>query len=158
MDYFLIGLGILLLLLGILGAILPVLPGPPLNYAALLLLHFTERYQFSLRFLLVWAVVTIVVSLLDYVIPVWGTKKFGGSKRGIWGSVIGLVAGIIFFPPWGILIGPIVGAVVGEFTAGKGHQAALRSGLGSFIGFVAGTLLKLIVSGMMAWQFFAKLF
>jgi uncharacterized protein YqgC (DUF456 family) len=158
MDYFLIGLGILLLLLGILGAILPVLPGPPLNYAALLLLHFTERYQFSLRFLLVWAVVTIVVSLLDYVIPIWGTKKFGGSKRGIWGSVIGLVAGILFFPPWGILIGPVVGAVVGEFTAGKSQREALRSGLGSFVGFVAGTLLKLIVSGMMAWQFFAKLF
>ncbi|MGV8093240.1 MAG: DUF456 domain-containing protein [Mangrovibacterium sp.] len=157
MDYFLIGLGILLLILGILGAILPVLPGPPLNYVALLLLHFTAKYQFSAKFLITWAIITIVVSLLDYVIPAWGTKKFGGSKRGIWGSVIGLIIGMFFFPPFGIIIGPIAGAVIGEFTAGKSHQEALRAGLGSFVGFLAGTMIKLIASGMMAWYFFAKM-
>lgn len=158
MDYFLIGLGILLLILGLLGAILPVLPGPPLSYVALLLLHVTTKFQFSPRFLITWAIVTLVVSLLDYVIPVWGTKKFGGSKRGIWGSLIGLIIGIFFFPPLGIIIGPVAGAVIGEFTAGKSHREALKAGLGSFAGFVAGTIIKLIASGMMAWYFFAKLF
>ena len=157
MDYFLIGLGILFLILGILGGVLPVLPGPPLSYVALLLLHFTDKYQFSSKFLIIWAVATIVVYLLDYIIPAWGTKKFGGSKRGVWGSMIGLLIGLFLFPPFGIIIGPFAGAVIGEITGGKANKTALKAGLGSFIGFLAGTMLKLIVSGMMAWYFVAEL-
>lgn len=157
MDYVLIILGIILLISGILGCVLPVIPGPPLNYLALLLLHFTERYHFSENFLIIWAVVTVVVYGIDYVIPVWGTKKFGGSKRGVWGSMIGLVVGLFFFPPLGIIIGPFAGAVIGELTAGKDSGAALKSGFGSFVGFLLGTLLKLIASGMMTWHFFKEL-
>lgn len=157
MDYVLIVLGILFLISGILGAVVPVLPGPPLSYIGLLLLHITERYHFSSRFLILWAVITIVVYLLDYFIPIWGTKKFGGSKRGVWGSIIGLVVGMVFFPPFGIIIGPFLGAVLGELSSGKQSHEAFRSGLGSFLGFLAGTLLKLIVSGMMAWYFVAKI-
>jgi uncharacterized protein YqgC (DUF456 family) len=157
MDYFLIGLGILFLILGILGGVLPVLPGPPLSYVALLLLHFTTKYQFTTQFLITWAIITIVVYVLDYLIPAWGTKKFGGSKRGVWGSIIGLIIGLFFFPPVGIIIGPFAGAVIAEVTGGKNHKAALKAGLGSFIGFLAGTMLKLIVSGMMAWYFFAEI-
>lgn len=158
MDYVLIGLGIILIISGILGCVLPVIPGPPLSYIGLLLLHFTERYQFTPRFLIIWAIVTAVVYALDYIIPAWGTKKFGGSKRGVWGSIIGLVIGLFFFPPFGIIIGPFVGAVIGELTAGKDSGAALKSGFGSFLGFLAGTLLKLITSGMMTWYFFRELF
>ena len=158
MDYLLIIFGILFVLGGIAGSVLPVLPGPPLSYAGILLLHFTDRYHFSGRFLLIWAIATITVSVLDYYMPVWGTKKFGGSKRGIWGSMIGLVAGLFLFPPFGILIGPFLGAVIGELSNGKKSRAALRSGFGSFVGFILATLLKLIVSGMLAWHFFVKLF
>lgn len=157
MDYVLIALGILFLISGILGAVVPVLPGPPLSYVGLLLLHITERYHFSSRFLILWAVITVVVYLLDYFIPIWGTKKFGGSKRGVWGSIIGLVVGMVFFPPFGIIIGPFLGAVLGELSSGKQSHKAFRSGLGSFLGFLAGTLLKLIVSGMMAWYFVAEM-
>ena len=157
MDYVLIGLGIILLITGILGCVLPVIPGPPLNYLGLLLLHLTERYQFSTKFMVTWAIITGVVYALDYVIPVWGTKKFGGSKRGVWGSVIGLVVGLFFFPPFGIIIGPFAGAVIGELSVGKDSGAALKSGFGSFIGFLLGTLLKLIASGMMTWYFFREL-
>ncbi len=157
MDYVLIGLGIILLITGILGCVLPVIPGPPLNYLGLLLLHLTERYQFSTKFMVIWAIVTGVVYALDYVIPVWGTKKFGGSKRGVWGSIIGLVVGLFFFPPFGIIIGPFAGAVIGELSVGKDSGAALKSGFGSFIGFLLGTLLKLIASGMMTWYFFKEL-
>lgn len=157
MDYVLIGLGIILIVSGILGCVLPIIPGPPLSYIGLLLLHFTERYQFSTRFLIIWAIITAVVYALDYIIPAWGTKKFGGSKRGVWGSIIGLVIGLFFFPPFGIIVGPFVGAVVGELTAGKDSGAALKSGFGSFLGFLAGTLLKLITSGMMTWYFFREL-
>ena len=157
MDYVLIALGVVFMISGILGCVLPVIPGPPLSYIGLLFLHLTERYQFSTRFLVIWAVITAVVYALDYLIPAWGTKKFGGSKRGIWGSIIGLVIGLFFFPPFGIIFGPFLGAVIGELTAGKDSGAALKSGFGSFIGFLAGTLLKLITSGMMTWYFFKEL-
>ena len=157
MDFILISLGIILTITGILGCILPFMPGPPLNYAAILLLHFTTGFQFSNRFLIIWAIVTVAVVVLDYIIPVWGTKKFGGSKQGVWGSVIGLIAGMFFFPPFGIIIGPFVGAVAGEIIAGKNSKDALKSGFGSFVGFVTGTLLKLIVSGMMTWYFAKEL-
>jgi len=142
---------------GILGCVLPFIPGPPMSYIGILLLHFTTEIQFTNHFLLIWAIITIVVVALDYIIPVWGTKKFGGSKQGVWGSVIGLVAGLFFFPPFGIIIGPFVGAVIGELTAGKNSKAALKSGFGSFVGFLTGTILKLIVSGMMTWYFVKEL-
>ncbi len=158
MDYVLIALGIIFMISGILGCVLPIIPGPPLSYIGLLFLHFTEKYQFSTRFLIIWAIITVVVYVLDYVIPVWGTKKFGGSKRGVWGSVIGLVIGLFFFPPFGIIAGPFLGAVIGELSLGKDSVLALKSGLGSFLGFLAGTLLKLITSGIMTWYFFKELF
>lgn len=157
MDVVLIVFGIIFIVGGLLGCVLPIIPGPPLSYVGLLLLHFTDRYQFSTRFLIIWAVVTAVVYALDYLIPAWGTKKFGGSKRGVWGSIIGLIVGLIFFPPFGLIIGAFVGAVVGELTAGKESGAALKSGFGSFIGFLMGTVLKLITSGIMTWYFFKEM-
>ncbi|SHI54792.1 hypothetical protein SAMN05444280_103103 [Tangfeifania diversioriginum] len=158
MDYLLIVLGALFIIAGILGGILPVLPGPPLSYVGLLLLHFTEKYQFETRFLIIWLIVAAVVTVADYFIPVWGTKRYGGSKQGIWGSIIGLVIGLFFFPPFGIIIGPFLGAVAGELVAGKDSGSALKSGFGSFMGFLLGTLIKLIASGLMAWHFGKELF
>lgn len=156
MDYILIGFGVVFIISGLLGCVVPIIPGPPLSYIGILLLHFTEKYQFSSKFLIIWAVITVVVYAIDYLIPIWGTKKFGGSKRGVWGSIIGLCIGLFFFPPFGIIIGPFLGAVIGELTAGKDSGAALKSGFGSFMGFLAGTLLKLIASGMMTWYFFKE--
>lgn len=158
MDYILIGSGILLIIGGIVGSVVPFLPGPPLSYAGLLLLHFTEKHQFSTRFLVIWAIITAITYLIDYFIPIWGTKRFGGSKQGVWGSIIGLVAGIFFFPPFGIIIGPFAGAVIGELMAGKNSSAAFRAGFGSFVGFLLGTLIQLIAAGLMAWQFAKELF
>lgn len=153
MDYVLIAFGIIFIISGVLGCVLPIIPGPPLSYIGLLLLHFTEKYQFSSEFLILWLIITVFIYGLDFVIPVWGTKKFGGSKRGVWGSIIGLVIGMFLFPPIGIIIGPFAGAVIGEYTSGKESKEALKSGFGSFLGFLVGTLLKLIVSGMMTWYF-----
>ena len=158
MDYVLLGFGIVLILIGLLGCVLPIVPGPPLSYAGLLLLHFTERYQFSSSFLITWAVITVVAYTIDFVIPALGTKKFGGSKRGIWGSIIGLLIGMFLFPPIGIIVGPFAGAVIGELSTGKESKEAFKSGFGSFLGFLAGTLLKLIVSGMMTWYFAKEIF
>lgn len=157
MDYVLIVIGIVLMVVGILGCVLPLLPGPPLSYIGLLLLHFTDKYHFQTNFLVIWGVITTIVYILDLVIPVWGTKKFGGSKRGVWGSTLGLIAGFFFFPPFGIIIGPFAGAVIGELSGGKDSSTALKSGFGAFVGFVTGTVLKLVASGMMTWYFAKEL-
>ncbi len=158
MDYLLIAAGALFMIAGILGCIIPVLPGPPLSYAGLLLLHFTDKYQFTPRFLIIWGIVTVVAFALDYIIPAWGTKKFGGSRFGVWGSIIGLFAGLLFFPPFGIIVGPFAGAVIGELVAGQNTESALKSGFGSFAGLLLGTLIKLTVSGLMLWHFIKMLF
>ena len=169
MDVILIILGAICLLLGLIGCVAPVLPGVPLSYLGLLLLHWTDRAQFSWQFLTIWAVVVIVIQLLDYFIPAWGTKKFGGSKYGVWGSTIGLFVGL-FMGPWGIIVGPFVGAVLGELLYFNRHpqdrieqsentnfNRALRAGFGSFIGLLTGTILKLICCGMMVFYFVKEL-
>ena len=150
MDTLWIILGSLLMLAGIAGCILPFLPGPPLAFGALWIQQLREVAPFSTEFLIWWAVIAAVVTLLDYVIPVYGTRKFGGTKYGVWGSTIGLVVGL-FVPPLGLIIGPFVGAFIGEMIASSNSQVAFRAAIGSFIGFVVGTLLKLVVCLVMAW-------
>ena len=154
MDWIWITLGVVLAITGIAGCILPFLPGPPLSYIALLTILAIDPHEFSSRFLGIWLAITIAVTLLDYYVPIWGTKKFGGSSKGIWGATIGLIAGLFFFPPFGLIAGPFIGAFIGELIAGKDTPAALRSGFGSFIGFLAGTIMKLTVSIIMAFYFF----
>lgn len=156
MDVVLIIIGILLLLIGFAGSIIPGIPGPPIAYIGLLIQVFKTENPFTTKFLIIWALIMVGVSLLDYVVPVIGTKKFGGSKRGIWGSVIGLFIGIFFFPPIGLIIGPFLGAFIGELTGGKETQSALKAGFGSFIGFITGVALKLVVTGLMAYYFFGS--
>jgi len=102
------------------------------------------------------AFITAAVTFLDYVVPIWGTKKFGGSKKGVWGATIGLILGIPFFPPFGLIIGPFVGAFVGELIAGKDTNTALKSGFGSFLGFLAGALMKLGISIFMGYHFISS--
>jgi len=92
----------------------------------------------------VWLILAIGITVLDNIVPILGTKKMGGSKKGVWGSIIGLLFGIVLFPPFGILIGPFVGAVLGELIGGKEFNIALKAGFGSFLGFVTGTVLKLV--------------
>lgn len=152
MDIFLIITAGLLLLIGFAGVILPLLPGLPLSYVGILVLHFSKAAEFSSQFLIFWAVVVVVVQVLDYFIPIWGTKKFGGSKRGVWGSAIGLIVGL-FFGPMGIILGPFVGAFLGELTANKSSKDALRAAWGSFVGILVGTSLKLIVSGFLIYYY-----
>ncbi|MCD7900623.1 MAG: DUF456 domain-containing protein [Bacteroides sp.] len=157
MDILLIVLGSICLLLGLVGCLLPVLPGPPLAYAGMLLLHFTERVQFTTTQLLVWLGVVILVQLVDYFIPMMGTKKLGGTKWGTWGCLIGTIAGIFIFPPWGIILGPFVGAVLGELLGGKETQHALRAGFGAFMGFMLGTIFKFAVCGWFIFVFIRAL-
>jgi len=144
LDILLVILGICFLVGGLVGCILPAIPGPPLSYIALLLLQATRFADFSIQFLLITAIVTVVVTVVDYILPAWGTKKWGGSRAGTIGAVIGILIGL-FFLPVGIIAGPFAGAVVGELIAGSSMKVALRSGGGSFVGFLLGTAMKLTV-------------
>jgi len=148
MNIALLILAFLFLLIGIIGCIVPGLPGTPIAYAGLWIAQATERVDFSWQMLLVWGIVTIVISILDYVVPAWGTKRFGGTKWGVWGSTIGVFVGL-FFGAVGVILGPLVGAIIGELIAGKELPAALKAGWGSFIGILFGTIIKLIACGLM---------
>ena len=155
-DILLVILGICFLVGGFAGCILPVIPGPPLSYIALLLLQATNYAGFSVRFLIITATVTIIVTVADYLLPVWGTQKWGGSRAGVIGSVIGLLAGL-FFLPVGIMVGPFLGAVAGELIAGRDTNTDLRSGIGSFVGFLLGMGMKLAVSIAFIFYFVKEL-
>ena len=148
MDIFLLIVAGVLMVIGIIGCIVPGLPGTPIAYAGLWIAQATDRVDFSWQILLIWGIVTIVVSVLDYVVPAWGTKQFGGTKWGVWGSTIGVFVGL-FFGAAGVIIGPLAGAVLGELLSGKKVEEALRAGWGSFIGIFFGTVLKLICCGLM---------
>lgn len=161
MDIALIIIGILFLLAGLVGCILPVLPGVPLAYVGLWILHATDKVQFSWKFLLIWGIVTTVVQILDFVIPVWGTKVMGGSKAGVWGSTVGLIIGL-FYGAWGIVLGPFIGAVLFELIFnrkedGKTFLQSLKAGLGAFVGLITGTVLKLTCVGLMFFYFITAL-
>ena len=144
MDILLIVLAILLLIGGIAGCILPVLPGSPLAYAGLLLLHLTDRIHFSTTQLVVWLIVVIVLQVVDYITPLLGNKYSGGTSFGNRGCVAGTLLGL-FFMPWGIVLGPFIGAVAGEMLGGSDFPHAIRPGIGTLFGFLVGTLLKVIV-------------
>ena len=148
MDILLLVIAFVLMLIGIIGCIVPGLPGTPIAYAGLWVAQATERVDFSWKFLLIWGIVVIVVSALDYIVPAWGTKQFGGTKWGAWGSTIGVFVGL-FFGAIGVIIGPLVGAILGELFAGKQLEQAIKAGWGSFIGILFGTIIKLVACGLM---------
>ena len=171
LEILLITLASILMIVGLLGCILPVIPGPPISWIGILLLHLTERVQFSLEFLIIWLVIAVAITIIDNIIPIYGTKKAGGSKWGVWGAAIGLIIGL-FFGPLGIIFGPFLGALAGELmyahtrkevqgaptrTDAEKNKRALISALGSFLGLMVGIVLKLIVSGILTFKFVKEL-
>lgn len=131
------------MLVGIVGSILPVIPGTPLSWIGLILLHLAPSIEFDWWLIVITGVIAIAIYILDYVIPSIGTKKFGGSKAGVWGTLIGLFVGILAPIPAGIILGPFVGALIGEmvFNGTEGKQA-VKAAFGSFFGFMTSTFLK----------------
>ena len=149
-------IAVILGVLGIVGSIVPALPGPPLSWLGLLLMFLRHQvYGFgdevSLTTLLIWLGVTILVTVLDYLVPGWMTKWTGGSRYAGWGATIGLLIGM-FIPPVGIVLGALAGAFIAEIAfAGSDVWTSFKSAAGAFIGFLLGTGLKLVASGMMLW-------
>ncbi len=154
-DYILLISGIILMLLGIIGCLVPVLPGPSLSFLGLLFLHFSRFGEFSKSTLITLGIIAVAVTVLDYIVPVWGTKKFGGSKYGTRGAAVGLVIGL-FLGPMGIVIGPFIGAFVGEMIFKDDIHYAIRAGFGSLLGFLTGVGLKLAASFIMTFYFFRE--
>ena len=164
MDTFFVITAIVLGIVGIIGAIIPGIPGTPISFVGLLLLAFVPECDYSVGFLIAMGVIAAIITVLDYVIPIYGTKKFGGTKMGVRGSTIGLIVGIIVLPllgivlgPFGIggiILGPFIGAYIGEIMA-KNDANAFRSALGSFLGFLAGTLIK-VIYGIVVMVFVTK--
>lgn len=152
MDILLIIIGAFCLLLGFIGCFVPVLPGVTLAYLALVLMYFVGSPAMTVTLLVIGLGLVALAFILDAVIPAVGAKHFGGSRWGIWGCVLGAIVGL-FFGPWGLLLGPFGGAVAGELLGGKDTSGALRAGLGAFLGFLCGTVLKIAFCGLFAYWF-----
>ncbi len=154
-DYILLILGILLMIVGIIGCLVPVLPGPPFSFLGLILLHISRFGHFSTPTLITMGVITVVVTIMDYIVPVWGTRQLGGSKYGTRGATVGLIIGL-FLGPLGIILGPLIGAFVGEMLFKDDINYALKAGFGSLLGFLTGIGLKLAASFIMTFYFFKE--
>ena len=157
MDVLLIVIGILLILIGVIGCFIPVLPGPPLAYVSLLLLQVSSKAPFSLKFMVIMAIVVAVVTLLDYVVPALGAKKWGGSKYGRVGALLGVFMGLFVFPPFGFIIFPLLGALVGEVLNGAKTGKAFKAAFGTLIGLVFGAIMKFSTVVFIAYYFFSGL-
>ena len=156
MDILLLFFGFIFICLGIIGAFLPILPGPLTGWVGLLLLHFTSAVPKDWTFLGITLFVAALVWVLDYFIPAMGTKRFGGSKAGMIGTSIGLIVGLLAPIPGGIIIGPFVGALVGELLNKSEFNKALKAAFGSFLGFLASTFIKFIVALVFLGLFIVK--
>jgi len=158
MELIWIALGALCIIMGLIGAFLPVLPGLPFSYLGLLILHLSGVATFTTPFLIIWAIVIVAIIALENALPAYTTKKFGGSSYGATGSLIGMILGMFFFPPLGFFLGTLVGAFVGEFLYKQDVNIALKSAWGSFLGFLTGTMIKTLVAAMFAVMFFKAVF
>lgn len=149
-------IGTLLVIAGIVGCIVPVLPGPPVAFAALLLVSWAGSWAvYPLWILILLAALAVFAALMDSILPVAASRRAGAHKTGVWGSVAGMLAGTIFFPPFGTIIGAFLGALIGELLVRREDSQPLKAALGVFSGTIAATLVKLSVSGAIAF-FFVK--
>ena len=147
MDLVLIIIGALLIFIGLIGSFVPIIPGPITAWFGLLALHQTSIVASNFSFLAITFSVAIGIFILDYFIPMIGAKKFGGTKSGMIGATVGLIVGMMFFGPLGIFTGTLFGAVIGELIHDPSNKGtAIKSALGSLIGFLTGVFLKFSVS------------
>jgi uncharacterized protein len=144
MEIILLILGLIGLLMGLAGAILP-LPGPGLSFGGLLMIHFSRYADFSQSVLITFGVLTLVMVFLDYYIPIWGVRRFGGTRYGSIGAIIGGLGGLFFIPAIGIFIGTFLGALAGELIGKATLKNAFRAAMGSFLGFLSGVFVQILL-------------
>lgn len=154
MDIVIVVIGIILSIIWIIGSVAPGLPGPQLWYLAIILAQFGLNFPFSRWFIILWGIINIGVLVIDYLLPIWGTKKFWGTKWGNTGCILGMIIGI-FFGPLGILLWPFLGAFIGEYLHQQETKKSLKAAFGAFVGFAGGIMIKLILSIVMFGYFLA---
>ena len=169
MEIFIAILGALLVIVGLIGSFIPMIPGPPISFVGVLMLLFLPASTLTWKFFVFWGIVVTIFQILNYYIPAWGVSKFGGTKYGMWGSIIGALV-FIFCSPinaifgyfigaiLGVILGPFIGAVVGELIGGMKFKASLKAGFGSFIGTFVGMVLGIIVSAILTFYYFKEVF
>ena len=146
MDLLLLIVSLLLCLIGIVGSFLPIIPGPVTSWLGILLLNLTSAVEFNLNFVLITFTVAVSVGILDYIIPILGVKKLGGSRSGQIGTTVGLIVALVILGPIGIIVGPFLGALLGEMSTNKSFKNSLKPAFGSFIGVIAGSVIKFLIS------------
>jgi hypothetical protein len=157
MDIFLLTIGFLFVMLGLIGSFLPVLPGPLTSWLGLFILYYTSIVPMNYTFLGITLAIAILIWILDYIIPAIGTKRFGGSKYGVYGTTIGLLIGLFSPIPLGILIGAFLGAFIGEILHDKTNtKRAFKASIGSLLGLITSTIIKFTVALVYAVLFFVK--
>jgi len=154
MTFLIIVFSIILLILGVIGSILPIVPGPPLSFIGLLLLHLFTPFVMQEDYLFLFGISAALITFLDYWLQVYSVKLFGGGKASTIGVIIGILVGVFIFPPLGVLVGPFLGAYIGaiiesDFDLVKSFKIAF----GSLIGFLGGTILKFVYSIVVIWQY-----
>ena len=151
MDIFLLIVAVLCGIIGIIGSVIPILPGPALAFFGLLCSSWTDYSSLSSRTLWIWGIITLIVSILDFFLPGYFSKLMGGTRAGITGATIGVFAGL-FFGPVGVILGPLIGAFLGELINNRENlDKAVTVGFGSLVSFLAGSGLKIIISGVMLY-------
>lgn len=148
----------ILVILGVIGSLVPAMPGPGLAFIGLLILFLTKPGSVSLFYLITFGVIMVILIIIDYLAPILGAKFSGASRPGLLGAIVGSLLGIFFFPPVGIFIGAFLGAWVGEIAGGKDATDALRAGIGTLVGSLTVIILETIFSVWLAIYFFIKLF
>ncbi|GAB3171553.1 DUF456 domain-containing protein [Telluribacter humicola] len=157
MDTILLILGVICLVAGLAGAVLPT-PGPSLSFGGLLMLHFSSYAEFSTVVLVGLGLLTALMVVLDYFIPIWGAKKFGGTRYGAIGATLGLIIGFFIIPGFGIFIGAFLGALIGELIGGSTRKVAMKAAFGSFLGFLTGMVMEVLLCLIMIGYAAVELF
>jgi uncharacterized protein YqgC (DUF456 family) len=145
------------MLVGLAGCILPMLPGTPLVFIGIYIYAWLTGFTIiSRNLIIIFLILTVLSVVIEYISSSIGSKKFGASKLGFIGAFVGATIGV-FFAPWGLIIGPLAGALLGELIVGKKLKEAFRSGTGAVIGFFGGTFLKIVISFAMIAFFTIRL-
>ena len=147
MDIFLLILSFAIMIVGIIGSVIPVLPGPLSSWIGLFLFSMISDVQVNTTLLVTTFIIALIVFILDYILPIYTSKKFGASKYGIIGASIGTITGL-FIPPFGIIIGAIIGAISGELLLNKNFKKSFKAGIGVFLGLIVSGLSKALISSV----------
>lgn len=150
---------IVLMLVGVAGTVIPLLPGIPIIFVAIAAYGWYEGFQvINAQYLVILAGLTVLSIFVDYLSSTMGASYFGSSKYGVWGAFLGTLIGLFVFPPLGIFIGPWLGAALGEYAAKKDWSQAFKAGIGTVIGLFSGIVVNLILALVMFVSFLVKVF